>query len=102
MTILDALKALASNLGAASTDFKTKSEAVDAIADLAEGELVGSMPAVSADDNGKLMTVVEGAWAKAAAPVELPTVSADDNGKVLMVVEGVWAAAALPADESEE
>ena len=33
---------------------------------------------------------------------ELPAVSAIDNGKVLMVVEGAWAAAELPADASGE
>ena len=33
---------------------------------------------------------------------ELPAVSASDNGKVLMVVDGAWAAAALPADASAE
>lgn len=31
-------------------------------------------------------------------PDELPTVSDIDNGKVLKVVEGAWAAAAAPAD----
>ena len=33
---------------------------------------------------------------------ELPAVSAIDNGKVLMVVNGAWAAAELPADSSAE
>jgi len=33
---------------------------------------------------------------------ELPAVSASDNGKVLMVVDGAWAAAELPADSSAE
>ena len=33
---------------------------------------------------------------------ELPAVSASDNGKVLMVVDGAWAAAGLPADPAVE
>ncbi len=33
---------------------------------------------------------------------ELPAVSASDNGKVLMVVDGAWAAAELPADPAVE
>lgn len=33
---------------------------------------------------------------------ELPAVSASDNGKVLMVVDGAWAVAELPADPAAE
>ena len=33
---------------------------------------------------------------------ELPAVSASDNGKVLMVVDGAWAVSELPADSSAE
>lgn len=33
---------------------------------------------------------------------ELPAVGVSDNGKVLMVVNGAWAAAELPADASAE
>lgn len=48
------------------------------------------LPSVSSTDNGKLLTVVSGKWAKAAAPAELPAVTADDNGKVLKVANGAW------------
>lgn len=51
------------------------------------------LPAVTAADNDKILTVVEGAWAPAAAPSGLPEVSATDNGDVLTVVDGAWAAA---------
>ena len=56
------------------------------------------LPAVTSDDNGDVLTVVEGVWAKADPPTELPAVSGADNGNVLTVVEGSWAKAA-PADE---
>lgn len=85
----------------------------------------GSLPIVTSDDNGDVLTVVEGAWAKAdapsglpaagtdgnvltadsgewvsAAPVsDLPVVTSDDNGDVLTVVEGAWAKSAPSGDE---
>lgn len=49
------------------------------------------LPAVTSEDNGNVLTVVEGKWAKAAAPKELPAVTAEDNGDVLKVVDGEWA-----------
>lgn len=59
------------------------------------------LPAVTAADNGDVLTVVEGAWAKAEPTAELPAVTATDNGDVLTVVEGSWAkaepASQLPA-----
>lgn len=52
------------------------------------------LPKVTSDDNGKVLTVAEGAWTKANAPTELPAVTAVDNGDVLTVVEGAWTKAA--------
>lgn len=49
------------------------------------------LPAVSSSDNGKVLKVVSGAWAKGAETQELPAVSTSDNGKVLKVVSGAWA-----------
>ncbi len=53
------------------------------------------LPAVTAANNGKVLKVVEGAWALAddSNTTELPAVTADNNGKVLKVVEGAWALA---------
>lgn len=56
----------------------------------------GTLPTVTAADNGKVLKVSGGAWAKGEEVVELPAVTAADNGKVLTVVNGVWAAASLP------
>ena len=54
------------------------------------------LPAVSSTDNGKVLTVVSGAWAKAAIPAQLPSVSGTDNGKALMVSDGKWQKSSLP------
>ena len=48
------------------------------------------LPEVSAADNGDVLTVVNGTWAKAEAPTGLPVVSGVDNGKYLGVVNGEW------------
>lgn len=49
------------------------------------------LPAVTGTDDGKVLTVVNGAWDKAAVPTELPSVASTDNGKFLEVVAGQWA-----------
>lgn len=54
------------------------------------------LPSVSASDNGKVLTVSNGAWGKAAVPTELPSVSTSDNGKILQVSSGAWAKGDAP------
>lgn len=49
------------------------------------------LPAVSGTDNGKILKVSGGKWAKGDETVELPATTAEDNGKVLVVVDGAWA-----------
>ena len=59
-----------------------------------------TLPEVDEEDNGKTLSVVDGAWC-AAAPIptsSLPTVTEDDNGKTLAVVNGAWAITAPAAD----
>ena len=48
------------------------------------------LPDVTAEDNGKVLSVVEGNWDKAQPTNELPDVTEDDNDKVLKVVNGAW------------
>lgn len=55
-----------------------------------KAEPVEELPAVTAENNGEVLTVVEGVWGKAAPVEELPAVTSDDNGKVLSVVDGEW------------
>lgn len=55
------------------------------------------LPSVSASDNGKVLTVANGAWGKAAVPTELPAVTATDNGRVLQVTNGAWAKGEAPS-----
>lgn len=64
---------------------------INAIAGLKASGATAELPAVKNTDNGSVLTVVSGKWAKAAVPTELPTVSASENGKVLKVIDGAWA-----------
>ena len=52
------------------------------------------LPTVSTTDNGDVLKVVSGKWAKGEESKELPAVSSTDNGNVLTVVEGAWAKSA--------
>ena len=45
------------------------------------------LPSSSADDNGKVLTVVDGEWAAAPASGGLPTPTAEDVGKTMVVTE---------------
>lgn len=54
------------------------------------------LPTVTSSNNGEILTVSGGNWVSAAPASQLPAVTATDNGDVLTVVEGAWAAAALP------
>lgn len=69
--IIEALKALYVKLGGtASTvaDVTQTPDMINAIAGLDIGGGGSSLPAVTSDDNGSVLTVVEGEWDKAEAP----------------------------------
>lgn len=93
-TTVKALQNLYAALGGTATDVENISTIPDMINAIAthigEGG-AAELPAVNAADNGKVLTVVSGKWAKAAVPTELPAVTTDDNGKVLKVASGAWA-----------
>lgn len=104
ITSIEALKGLYVALGGELSDVASLNkipdmlEAISTVASAAASEL----PAVKDADNGKVLTVVSGKWAKADLPAELPAVASEDNGKVLKVIEGEWGAASLPASGYSE
>lgn len=69
MTNVDALKNLYVALGGDADDFTatTNAEAIDAIASVVPDAFASVLPAVTADDNGDILKVVEGKWAKASS-----------------------------------
>lgn len=67
----DALKELYVACGGNSAtvaDMTIKSDIISALATLITNGGGAKLPEVSADDNGDVLTVVEGAWAAAALP----------------------------------
>lgn len=74
-------------------NINTIPDMLEAVASVAGGA-GGVLPAVTSEDNGDILGVVKGAWAK--RDPELPAVNADDNGKILGVNNGAWDAVAAP------
>lgn len=89
-TTVDELKTLYVKLGGNINDvanLQTDAELIDKIEDI-----VGSkeLPAVTSEDNGDILAVVNGAWGKATPESDLPAVTSEDNGSVLQVINGEW------------
>ena len=67
-------------------------KAVEALAEKLVGATVTELPEVSAGDNGDVLLVSGGKWAKGAIPSQLPAVTEADEGDVLKVnSSGEWA-----------
>lgn len=92
-TTVDELKKLYVKMGGSASDVAdvmTDAEMIDKLEDVA---VPAELPAVTSEDNGDVLGVVEGNWGKMEIPTpepELPAVTSDDNGKILGVVEGAW------------
>ena len=98
MTNVEALKEVYVALGGSADDFATvttNDQAIHLISTVIASAIAGALPSVSGTDNGKILMVKSGKWAKADA--ELPKVTATNNGQVLTVVSGAWANANLPS-----
>jgi hypothetical protein len=78
------------NNGSPVGDYATIPDIAEAISKKATaGE---GLPDVTSADNGDILSVVNGAWDKAALPKELPTVSPSNSGEALTVnSSGKWA-----------
>ena len=50
------------------------------------------IPTVTANNNGEILKVENGAWTVGEAPTGVPDVTASDDGKVLQVSNGEWTA----------
>lgn len=71
MTTPESLRAVYAALGGTSSDvadLATTPEIINAIATLLAAGGIAVLPPVAVADNGKVLTVVDGAWAAAALP----------------------------------
>ena len=104
MSIADKIKRLIVAFGGAQSDASIPGRRIDRLldqlADAMEASGLSTLPSVTAADNGAVLGVSGGKWAKVTLPKELPAVTADDNGSVLTVSDGAWAAVAPESAET--
>ena len=69
MTNVEALKNIFVALGGSEDDFvaPTNADAINLIADALPDAFSAVLPAVTAEDNGSILKVVDGKWAKASS-----------------------------------
>ena len=98
MSVVDEINKDLEKLGG-DTSGQTIEEAMDKFGDEIV-EKIGEateLPEVSSDDNGSILKVVDGAWAKGEEIKELPEVTSEDEYDILTVnSEGEWEKAANP------
>ena len=96
-TTVNELKELYESLGGTPSDVAGITTIPDMIAALAKvaGTTI-ELPAVSSTDNGDVLTVVSGKWAKADPPTELP--ESATSGQVLTYNGSAWGAANVPTE----
>ncbi len=98
-TTVDELKAFYVKLGGNIADVANVQTDAEMIKNLNDIYEAFSLPEVTAEDNGDVLTVVEGEWAKATPSESLPSVTSADEGDVLTVNNsGEWVANALPKE----
>lgn len=70
MTNVEALKDLYVALGGTASNFtaQTIADAIEQVAVVAQTAVGAELPKVTSSDNGKVLTVVSGKWAKADLP----------------------------------
>lgn len=78
MLLVDALKEVYKALGGSADDVANMSQNADVIAAIATKAGAG-LPAVSATDNGDVLTVVDGAWGKAKPSEAIKIITLPSN-----------------------
>ena len=95
MKTIESLKELFKAMGGNPAEVENLTLTADIISAVAKvaSSLGGSLPEVTLEDNGDILGVVNGQWAKTTNG--LPSVTDEDDGKYLKVVNGQWTAAEI-------
>ena len=102
--VIDAVVSIATNLGGTiSTHTGNRlADALEVIANYAKNLKGGGLPAVTATNNGKVLKVVEGAWALGDDNQQLLPASPDTAGNYVLGLHDVSGTPTLYWKEDEE
>ena len=78
-TFLAALAGLASSPTPSTPDEALLKAIVDRLTSISTAASTKELPEVTSSDNGDVLTVVSGEWAKAAPPTDLPSLPSEDG-----------------------